>query len=560
MKSILKITPVIFGASILLTSCFSANPKLISTKPESIDNLPLKISALTSSELKKWNHADLSLDTIPGMSVTRAYDELLKGMKSSTVVVAVVDSGIDINHEDLKGKIWTNKDEKPNNGIDDDNNGYVDDVNGWNFLGDIVAENMEFTRIIRDFRSKFEGKSASDFSGKDLIMFKNYEAAKKQYDEEVSENTSALAQYEPFEVKIKEAHKFASDQLKKVDYTQKEASALIANTTEEQNHKQVVLGMYANVKEGENFEDFITGLVEYVDYLRDRKKTHYNLDLNARTILGDNENDFSKTIYGNNQVGGPDPELKDAKHGTHVAGIIGAKRNNKYGTNGIAEKVKIMAVRAVPDGDEYDKDIALALRYAADNGAKIINTSFGKFFSQHPEKVREAIKYAESKDVLIVNAAGNDAVDLDKRDVYPNDQTSEIAEISDNFITIGALNYEYGTSLVADFSNYGKSNVDVFAPGVKIYSTTPLNTYEYLQGTSMAAPAVAGVAAVLRSYFPTLTAKQTKQIIMNSGNATVTNVALGEGGAAPFSTISKSGKMVNLYNAILLAKKETLTK
>ncbi len=557
MKSIFKITPLVFGASILLTSCFSTNPKLLTTKAENIDNLPLKISRITSSELKNWNHADLSLDTIPGMSVTRAYDELLKGMKSSTVVVAVVDSGIDINHEDLKGKIWTNKEEKPNNGIDDDGNGYIDDVNGWNFLGDIVAENLEFTRIIRDFKSKFEGKLASDFSGEELKMFKNYEAAKEEYDKEVTENNAALAQYEPFEIKLKGAHKFASDQLKKTNYTQKEASGLIANTTEEQNNKQVILGMYNNVKEGETFEDFITGFEEYVHYLQERKNTHYNLDLNARKVLGDNENDFSITSYGNNQVGGPDPKLEDAKHGTHVAGIIGAKRHNKYGTNGIAEKVKIMAVRAVPDGDEYDKDIALALRYAADNGAKIINTSFGKFFAQHPDKVREAIKYAESKDVLIVNAAGNDAVDLDKRDVYPNDQTSEIPEISDNFITIGALNYEYGSRLVADFSNYGKSNVDVFAPGVKIYSTTPLNTYEYLQGTSMAAPAVSGVAAVLRSYFPTLTAKQTKEIIMNSGNATVTNVSLGEAGSAPFSTASKSGKMVNLYNAILLAKKET---
>jgi len=317
--------------------------------------------------------------------------------------------------------------------------------------------------------------------------------------------------------------------------------------------------MYGNVSEGETFKDFIKGFEEYVDYLKERKDTHFNVNLNARKAkLGDNENDITKTGYGNNQVGGPDPKLEDAKHGTHVAGIIAANRNNKLGAKGIANKVKIMAVRAVPDGDEYDKDIALAIRYAVDNGAKVINTSFGKYFSQHPEWVYDAIKYAAQKDVLIVNAAGNDAKDLDQVNVYPNDQTDSMAEISDNFITIGALNYEYGTQLVASFSNFGKDNVDVFAPGVKIYASTPLNTYEYLQGTSMAAPAVTGVAAVLRSYFPTLSAKQVKQIIMDSGNATKTNVSLGNNSSDKFSNISKSGKMVNLFNAVLLAQKQTV--
>jgi len=197
----------------------------------------------------------------------------------------------------------------------------------------------------------------------------------------------------------------------------------------------------------------------------------------------------------------------------------------------------------------------LAIRYAVDNGAKVINTSFGKYFSTHPEWVRDAIKYAASKDVLIVNAAGNDSKNMDEVNVYPNDQTLTIPEISDNFITIGALNYEYGSQMVASFSNYGQKNVDVFAPGVKIYSTTPLNTYEFLQGTSMAAPATAGVAAVIRSYFPKLTAAQVKKVIMESGNNSKSNVVLGDDTGSAFSKISKSGKMVNLYNAILMAQK-----
>ena len=555
MKSFYKI--IAFGASLTLTSCFSTGPNLISVKPENVDNTPLKSVSLSEKELNNWNQADLLLDTIPGMSVTRTYDELLKRRKANPVIVAVVDSGIDINHEDLKGKIWVNKNEKPNNGIDDDNNGYIDDINGWNFLGDVVAENLEFTRIIRDYKEKFDGKTEASIQSEDLALFKLYKEAQAEYNKEVLENSQTLSQYEPLLEGIKEAHIFASKQLKKEDYTQKEASGLIANTSEDQNKKQLVVGMYRHIGEGESFQDFIDGVADTVEYLKNRKNTHYNLELNARKTLNDDENDITKTIYGNNQVGGPDPKLEDAKHGTHVAGIIAANRKNKLGSKGIAKHVKIMAVRAVPDGDEYDKDIALALRYAVDNGAKVINTSFGKYYSQHPEWVREAIKYAATKDVLIVNAAGNESKDLDSVNVYPNDQTDKIAEVSDNFLTVGALNYEYGSQMVANFSNYGKDNVDVFAPGVKIYSSTPLNNYEFLSGTSMAAPSVSGVAAVIRAYYPLLTAKQVKQIIMDSGNVSKAKVSVGEGSSSAFSDISKSGKMVNLYNAILLAEKQS---
>ena len=221
-----------------------------------------------------------------------------------------------------------------------------------------------------------------------------------------------------------------------------------------------------------------------------------------------------------------------------------------------------MVVRAVPDGDEYDKDIALAIRYAVDNGAKVLNTSFGKYYSTHPDWVRDAIKYAASKDVLIVNAAGNEGLNLDESEVYPNDQTKTGAEYANNVLTVGALNYKYGGELVANFSNYGKSNVDVFAPGVKIWSTTPLNTYEFLQGTSMASPEVAGVAATIRSYYPNLSANEVKQIIMDSGLSSKTMVMLGgeESNTDNFNNISTSGKMVNMYNAMIMADKRSRLK
>jgi subtilisin family serine protease len=283
------------------------------------------------------------------------------------------------------------------------------------------------------------------------------------------------------------------------------------------------------------------------------------LELNARAEkLGDDPDDFSTRFYGNNQVSGPNEDKKDAKHGTHVAGIIAANRINGKGVKGVAGNVLIMPIRAVPDGDEYDKDIAMGIRYAVDNGAKVINTSFGKYFSTHPEWVMEAIAYAAENDVLIVNAAGNEGIDLDETRVYPNDETPENpTNFVDNFINVGSITSEYGGNLVSGFSNYGDNSVDVFAPGSSIYATTPLNTYEFLQGTSMASPNVAGVAAMVRSIYPKLSAAQVKQILMDSGLSTDQEVILGGDpeNTLPFDEISVSGKMVNMYNALILASK-----
>jgi subtilisin family serine protease len=293
----------------------------------------------------------------------------------------------------------------------------------------------------------------------------------------------------------------------------------------------------------------------YVDVL-----SGANLKTDYRKSLGDNPDDIKNTKYGNNNVMGPDK--KEILHGTHVAGIVAGVRNNNLGGDGIADNVEILVVRAVPDGDEYDKDIALGIRYAVDNGAKVINGSFGKTFSPHKQWVYDAIKYAEKKDVLIVHAAGNDAKDIDTENNYPNDSADKKTEFADNLITVGALNYEYGKNVVADFSNIGKVNVDVFAPGVKIYATTPNNTYQYLQGTSMASPNVAGVAALIRSYYPSLTAKQVKHILMDSGTSISSNVVFAgnPSDTRPFASLSTSGKMVNAYSALVMAEKMSKNK
>ncbi|WP_100804361.1 S8 family peptidase [Ulvibacter sp. MAR_2010_11] len=551
---ILKTTLLAAVSAAMLTGCGSSVAPMVSTPIENVDTLPLKTTDLTEVQYKEWSALDLLTDTIPGMSVNKAYSQIVANRKGQKVIVGVIDSGIDIEHEDLKNVIWVNKGEIAGNGKDDDNNGYVDDVHGWNFLGDIVAENMEYVRYLKKLAPKFEGKNDASVSAADRAEFALYQKAKAEYEKEYQEALGSKAQYEQILSQVKPAHASISKKLGKEKYTKQELAAIQNPTSEEQQH----IGMLTQMLNfGDTVPEVIKQLTEGIEYFGGRLDTHFNLQKDFRTVLGDNPDDINDKFYGNGDVDGPDPKKADARHGTHVAGIIAAERNNGIGMNGVANNVEIMVVRAVPDGDEYDKDIALAIRYAVDNGAKVINTSFGKYYSPHPQWVWDAIKYASEKDVLIVNAAGNEGFNLDTIQVYPNDQEGVEAEMGDTFITIGALNYKYGGEMVADFSNYGKSNVDVFGPGVKIWSTTPLNTYEYLQGTSMAAPAVAGVAAMIRSYYPSLSAKQVKQILMDSGLSSKTPVVLGgdPSNTDNFTAVSKSGKMVNLYNALIMADK-----
>lgn len=550
---ILKSSLLAVAAVTILISCGGIAP-IVSTPLENIDSLPLKTAPLSDAQLKTWGASNLLSDTIPGMSVDKAYTELLKGRKGKTIIVAVIDSGVDIEHEDLKDVIWTNKGEIPGNGKDDDKNGYVDDVHGWNFLGDIVEENMEYVRYMKKLGPKFKGKSESSIGATDRTDYELFQKAKAEYKKEVNEANGIVERYQQIFSQVEPAHKAISKKLGKENYSQKDLGSIEnPNTTE----KQQISMLAQMLGYADTVPEVLEQLTGGIDYYKARLGSHFNMDENFREKLGDDPDDFSTKYYGNGDVDGPSPKKEDVKHGTHVAGIIGATRNNGVGVNGVANNVKIMVIRAVPDGDEYDKDIALAIRYAVDNGAKVINTSFGKYYSPHPEWVWDAIKYASNHDVLIVNAAGNEGFDLDKIQVYPNDQKGTDTEMSDAFITIGALHYDYGSEMVANFSNYGKSNVDVFAPGVKIWSTTPLNTYEYMQGTSMAAPAVAGVAAVIRSQYPRLSAKQVKQILMSSGLASKTPVILAgdESNTDNFGNISRSGKMVNMFNALIMADK-----
>ncbi|WP_025742946.1 S8 family peptidase [Aquimarina pacifica] len=542
--TLILITLFIMGSC--KTTTTTSSKSLLETK-----DTPSKKISLTEAQLENWNKSDPILDTIPGMSVDRAYRELIKNRKGETIIVAVIDTGVDIEHEDLDDVIWVNPKEIIGNKIDDDNNGYVDDINGWNFLGDVENENLEYVRILKKNKSKFE---ANELDSKEQQFYKGLQA---EYEQDYQTVSGKKEQYKQLLNQLNNAHSIISQQIAKEDYSSQDLLALQSEDDEVNGYVDFLSQMYNYIDHEQRIPDFINNIKEGIHQTDQQLNYHLNWEFDGRAQVGDNIDDIKDFKYGNNNVIGPDSEKKGILHGTHVAGIIAAERQNGKGTNGIAQNVKLMSIRAVPNGDEYDKDIALAIRYAVDNGAKIINASFGKYYSTHPEWVKDAIKYAAKHDVLIVNAAGNENVSLDQKQIYPNDQEYDSKEITNNFITVGALNYEYGEHIIAGFSNYGKNNVDVFAPGVKIFSTTPNNTYGYLQGTSLAAPAVSGVAALIRSYYPKLKASEVKQIILDSGIKISSTAIVGNDNkeGKHFEDLCKSGKIVNLFNALILAEK-----
>ncbi len=520
----------IFGKSILLLALFTVSFSTIAQEK------------LAKGVLNWYNAA------LPGMNTEAAY-KLVKGRTSTPVIVAVIDSGIDTEHPDLKGQIWVNTKEIPGNGIDDDKNGYIDDIHGWNFLGNANGENMsgttlEVTRIYAKLKPVFEALAEDEVKGHPEYTI--YKMVKKEYEKKRKEAESTFAQYKAFKFDILPSlDETIADTLGKKDFTIKDLKKWKPADPQMQQFKRIAIMRM----EDPDFMKQIDGVYEYFE---NSLKFHYNIEFTGRKdIIGDNEDDFNDRNYGNNDVKGP-----DALHGTHVGGIIGAIRGNKLGGDGVCANVQLMSLRAVPDGDEYDKDIALAIRYAVDNGAKVINMSFGKAFSPHQKEVYEAMRYAEQNDVLLIHAAGNDAKDIDKEPNFPAVKYDFQTEENTMLLTIGASTRHLKKGeLAAPFSNYGQNGVDIFAPGAEIYNTVPEGKYETLQGTSMAAPMVAGVAAFLKSYFPSLTMRQIKDIILESGKsyAGTMQTKPGTERKVDFATLSKTGKVVDLVAAVQLA-------
>ncbi len=497
---------------------------------------------------KNWFNLDPKTDKVYGVSTERTYNELLKNKEAKPVIVAVIDGGTEVQHEDLKEVIWVNSDEIPNNGMDDDHNGYVDDVYGWNFIGgykkNIDQDNLEVTRLLRTYQAKYEDADTVNLDGVEKENYYFYLKLKKKHAEGFADYNKFLPFYQSIQRGLLTMlNHYAKDSItiKELDayqYTDKDdGMAFMILKSSPKKEKYINLRkLKEDIDEGANHA---AKAVEY----------HYNLNFDPRvSIVGDNYDNPNERYYGNNKVTEPNGE-----HGTHVAGIIAAKRNDTIGMNGVASHVKIMVLRVVPDGDERDKDVANAIRYAVDNGASIINMSFGKGFSPNKSVVDEAVKYALSKDVLLVHAAGNDNKDTDKEDNFPNDKMDGYD--ASNWIEVGASSWKKGKEITAAFSNYGKTNVDVFAPGVDIYSCIPESDYASYNGTSMAAPVTAGVAAVLRSYYPHLTASQVKEIILLSSVKIKHKVNVpGKKAKTKLSELCVSGGIVNLYEAVKLAE------
>jgi cell wall-associated protease len=472
-----------------------------------------------------------------GMQTEKAYG-MLKKRTTKTVIVAIVDSGMDIEHVDLQGKIWTNPNEIAGNGIDDDKNGYIDDIHGWNFLGNANGDNandirLEVTRIYAELNNKYGMSSVTISSEEEQAEYALYLEVKEE-----------------------------------VESTRAQASSILG---------QIKMAMAG--AEGDRKKQ----LESYIEHFETQLNVHYNPDHDGRAVIGDNPNDFTDTSYGNNDVEGP-----DAFHGTHVGGIVGAVRGNGIGGDGVANDVQLMSVRAVPNGDEYDKDIALAIRYAVDNGASVINMSFGKAYSPHAEEVYAAFKYADSKGVLLVHAAGNDAKDIDEEPNYPTSMYDFQEAKLDHFLTIGAStrfgsevpnidvekkakgnpaklakledkNQFAGNDLAAAFSNYGITGVDVFAPGFEIYNSVPQSDYAAIAGTSMACPMVAGCAAFLKSYFPNMSMKEIKDVLLETATVYTGQSVVKPGGVSrdpnkesatmDFGNLSVTGGVINLAAA-----------
>lgn len=510
---------------------------------------------------KGWHLKDQSKDGLYGISLDKAY-EFVKGKKSQTVVVAVIDSGIDTLHEDLKPILWRNPKEIAGNGVDDDKNGYVDDIYGWNFIGgkdgrNVKEDSYEAARVYHKFKAKFSGVTdPSTLSKEDQANYEMWKRSEKQILGGGKESgVQVLLLSKAYDAAVK-ADSILRTAMSKETFTGAELDAFAPTTEEAKKAKNSFLYFFqANNSMEMTNKAF---LEEFGEYLAGEKKKIEAAEKAPRNYRGeivkDNYEDFNDRFYGNNDVMANTPF-----HGTHVSGIIGAARGNGKGIDGIADNVRIMSIRAVPDGDEHDKDVALAIRYAVDNGAKVINMSFGKGFSPEKKWVDEAVQYAASKGVLLVHAAGNDASNVDTVNNYPNPVFQSNSQRASNWLTVGASGDPKIGGVVAPFSNYGKAEVDVFAPGMKIYSTIPGgNTYGDAQGTSMASPVVAGVAAFLLQYFPTLTPEQVKQVIENSATkitAKVTNPATGD--AVMLTEISKTGGVVNAYEAARLAAQLT---
>ena len=506
-----------------------------------------------------WYYVDPGENELNGIGIHSLYKSVDDAKQPREIIVAILDSGVDTKHEDLIENIWINQDEVPGNGLDDDGNGYVDDIHGWNFLGGpngemVTGETLEVTRLYRKYKEYFKGKDVEKLSKKDQKLYDAYLDYKRTVERERGKIKRAVADLDENEQVLLDAFKAFEKEYPDQEITEEFLEEFKPGTNPElqvvqQIFNQAIAFGYDFTNIGDLKKDISMGYEEARAEIKEELDYNYNPDFDGRAIIQDNFDDPNERNYGNNNVGGT-----FTFHGTHVAGIVGAAHTNDLGVRGIAPNVKLMILRVVPNGDEYDKDIANAIRYAAENGASIINMSFGKGYSPRKKVVDKAVKFARKRDVLMVHAAGNSAENNDAIDHYPIPVFEKKGlfgpKEADNWIEVGALSPQYGEMAVAPFSNYGANTVDIFAPGMQIYSTAPEDAYQNANGTSMAAPVVSGVAALIRSYYPDLTAQQVKDILVESAHQPSYKVQHPDTGElVDFSELCKSHGYIDANNA-----------
>ena len=525
-----------------------------SKKSYSKINLPQKInlfqkqSPLSEEEEKNWYLKDIITDSLPGISLTQIYDSLLINKTGKEVIIAVLDSEIDIEHKDIKKHVWKNEDEIPHNGIDDDKNGYIDDINGWNFLGNNKGENIlnanyEYVRIVRKYQNLFKNKKEIQIKKEDLPDFRKYIGAKTKLDSEFSKMKRRLKYGEIIFQNFLNAKEALKNYFPEEIYTYEKLKEI--DTLGNDLGKHVI-----EIKLLLDYNDTEANMKRVRDDTKNDVNYRLNLDYNSRLILADNPDNINDKNYGNNKLS---ENLDKYTHGTRMASVVLDKLKNE--TN----EIIVMPIIIEPLGDAHDKDIALGIKYAVDNGAKVINMSFGKEFSMYPEWVHKAFKYAEKHNVLIVSSCGNDGKKLDNDfQKYPNDNIFKgKKEVSDNFLFVGASTINLNKELKASYSNYSNKYVDIFAPGDKIYTTFPNGGKKIDRGTSISTALTSRVAALLYAYYPNLTASQVKHILMDSGLEYDIEVSTptkdDKNKMTPFNQLSKSGKVLNAYNAFIMA-------
>lgn len=525
---------------LLLLGCSSSKELTTNVNNEN----STEIIELTAS--KDWHLTSSNANPYYGTGVGKAYEELLIDKSPTEVIVAIIDSGTDIDHEDLKDNVWVNEDEIAGNGIDDDGNGYIDDMHGWNFIGGTDGQHVkddtyELTRIYASLRDDYLGLKRIDIPEDQLEEFDYFQEIKTEFEDKKAENDQILANVKNISQAILGSRQiFGVTSLDSLTAEQKKPSPTDGP------YLQQAKGLVQFLDENDLTETDIDEALEQFQSLADYG---LNPEFNPRPIVGDDYDDLTYRFYGNNDV-----KAIRNDHGTHVAGIVGAVRNNDLGVDGIAN-VKLMILRTTPNGDERDKDVANAIRYAAENGARVLNMSFGKGYSPQKKYVDEAVRFADSLGVLMVNGSGNDGENVDSVESFPNKFYVNGGQ-AENFLTVGASSWKSGQEIAAGFSNYGQFNVDIFAPGVDVYSTYPDNEYKAEDGTSMASPVVAGVAALIMSYYPDLTASQVKDILLKTSTKPVLEIVNKPGSEemVPFSSLSASGGIVNAYEALKRAE------